>query len=54
VAHADQILVLDDARVVESGSHHQLLERGGVYAEMWAQQQSGGDVQSPAQTGGAA
>ena len=37
---ADQILVLEDGRVVEHGRHHQLLARGGLYAQMWARQQA--------------
>ena len=39
VMSADQILVLDAGRVVERGNHRQLLERSGVYAQMWALQQ---------------
>src|SRR5262249_53129911 len=39
VIDADQILVLDDGRVVERGRHRELLARGGVYASMWARQQ---------------
>jgi ATP-binding cassette subfamily B protein len=36
---ADQILVMDGGRLVERGTHRELLERGGAYAEMWALQQ---------------
>ena len=32
---SDQILVLKDGQVVELGSHRDLLELGGVYAELW-------------------
>ncbi len=39
VVDADQILVLEQGRIVEHGSHHQLLERTGAYAHMWALQQ---------------
>jgi ABC-type multidrug transport system fused ATPase/permease subunit len=40
VVDADQILVLEDGRVVEPGGHHQLLAKGGHYARMWARQQA--------------
>lgn len=39
VVDADQILVMDQGRIVERGSHHELLAQGGRYAEMWALQQ---------------
>jgi ATP-binding cassette, subfamily B, heavy metal transporter len=39
VMNADQILVLDQGRVVERGSHWELLAAGGAYAQMWALQQ---------------
>jgi ATP-binding cassette subfamily B protein len=39
VMDADQILVLNHGRVVERGSHMQLLELKGEYARMWALQQ---------------
>ena len=32
---ADQILVLDEGQIVERGSHRELLERGGLYAELY-------------------
>ncbi|WP_416960533.1 ABC transporter ATP-binding protein [Streptomyces sp. Agncl-13] len=35
VVGADRIVVLDGGRVVESGTHHELLERGGRYADFW-------------------
>ncbi|MDG1674813.1 MAG: ATP-binding cassette domain-containing protein, partial [Flavobacteriales bacterium] len=37
---ADRILVLDEGRLVEEGTHTQLLEAGGLYATMHAQQQA--------------
>lgn len=36
--HADVIHVMDRGRVVESGSHHHLLEQSGLYAESWSRQ----------------
>jgi ATP-binding cassette subfamily B protein len=33
---ADRIIVVDDHRIVESGSHVELLEAGGAYATMFA------------------
>jgi ATP-binding cassette subfamily B protein len=32
---ADQILVVDDGRVVERGGHRELLASGGLYAELY-------------------
>ncbi len=39
IVDADQILVMDHGRIVERGTHAQLLLRGGAYAQMWALQQ---------------
>lgn len=39
IQNADQILVMDEGTVVESGSHGVLLEKGGKYAAMWADYQ---------------
>ncbi len=39
VIDADEILVLEDGRVVERGRHGELLVKGGVYSAMWARQQ---------------
>jgi ATP-binding cassette, subfamily B, heavy metal transporter len=39
VVKADEILVLEEGRIVERGDHATLLARGGVYAAMWARQQ---------------
>jgi ATP-binding cassette, subfamily B, heavy metal transporter len=39
IVDADQILVMEGGRIVERGSHRELLARGGMYAHMWALQQ---------------
>lgn len=41
VRMADRILVLDDGRVIEDGSHEQLIGRGGRYAELFNLQAAG-------------
>ncbi|HEY9552456.1 ABCB family ABC transporter ATP-binding protein/permease [Allosphingosinicella sp.] len=40
VVDADQIVVLDGGRIVERGTHRQLLVKRGLYTEMWLRQQS--------------
>ncbi len=44
VADAHQILVMDKGRIVERGSHAELLALEGRYAEMWRLQQAGQDT----------
>ncbi|MDP1933952.1 MAG: ABC transporter ATP-binding protein/permease [Nitrosomonas sp.] len=39
IADADQILVMDHGRIIERGSHTQLLAANGTYAHMWELQQ---------------
>ncbi|MDP3033014.1 MAG: ABC transporter ATP-binding protein/permease [Rhodocyclaceae bacterium] len=39
VMNADEILVMDQGRIVEHGNHRALLERAGAYAKMWWLQQ---------------
>ena len=41
IASMDRLVVLDKGHIVEMGTHAQLLERGGHYAQLW-QRQSGG------------
>ena len=43
VVDAHEILVLVNGEIVERGTHSDLVARGGVYAGMWALQQSGAD-----------
>ncbi|HVI69779.1 MAG TPA: ABC transporter ATP-binding protein [Magnetospirillaceae bacterium] len=41
IQRMDEIVVLGDGKIVEQGSHAKLLERGGVYADLWAHQSGG-------------
>jgi ATP-binding cassette, subfamily B, multidrug efflux pump len=41
IAHMDRIVVLDQGRIVEQGSHSALLAQGGIYAGLWARQSGG-------------
>ena len=41
IAAMDRLIVLDQGRVVEEGSHHALLARNGLYARLWAHQSGG-------------
>jgi ATP-binding cassette subfamily B protein len=38
---ADQIIVMDGGRVAESGDHQALMDRGGIYAELFNLQADG-------------
>jgi len=40
VVNADRIVVLENGQIAEQGTHAELLERRGTYAEMWARQQA--------------
>lgn len=44
VLDADTIFVMKEGRIVESGSHHSLLELGGYYKELYAKQESGDHI----------
>ncbi|MES9988313.1 MAG: hypothetical protein ABW077_10405, partial [Candidatus Thiodiazotropha endolucinida] len=39
VVDADRILVMEGGRIMEQGKHHELLEMGGLYHQMWQLQQ---------------
>ena len=41
ISAMDRIVVLDDGRVAELGSHTELLAQGGLYARFWARQSGG-------------
>ncbi|MEM9350319.1 MAG: ABC transporter ATP-binding protein [Pseudomonadota bacterium] len=41
IAQMDRIIVLDEGRIVEDGTHNELLAKGGLYATFWARQSGG-------------
>ncbi|SPJ27045.1 ABC transporter ATP-binding protein [Falsiruegeria mediterranea] len=47
LSEMDRIVVMDEGRIVESGTHEVLLAQGGLYAQFW-QRQSGGFIQTEA------
>lgn len=43
IKNADQIIVLNEGKIIESGKHNELLNKNGTYSNLWnIQQQSGG------------
>jgi ATP-binding cassette subfamily B protein len=45
VVHADEIIALDQGRIVERGTHDQLLATGGLYASMWNRQRQAAEAE---------
>lgn len=41
IAAMDRLIVLDQGRIVEEGTHTQLIEQGGLYARLWKHQSGG-------------
>jgi ATP-binding cassette subfamily B multidrug efflux pump len=50
IARMDRLVVMEDGRIVEQGSHADLLAADGAYARMW-NRQSGGFIDDPAKAG---
>jgi ATP-binding cassette, subfamily B, multidrug efflux pump len=41
IAAMDRLVIMDQGRIVEEGSHNALLAHGGLYADLWARQSGG-------------
>lgn len=41
IAEMDRLIVMDQGKIIEDGSHDQLLKRNGVYAQLWKRQSGG-------------
>ena len=50
IAAMDRLIVMDEGRVVEEGTHRELLERGGLYSRLWAHQSGGFLASSPVES----
>jgi ATP-binding cassette, subfamily B, bacterial len=44
VLRADQIVVIDGGRIADIGRHHELLARGGLYAQLYHEQFGSSDL----------
>ncbi len=41
IAMLDRLIVMDRGRIVETGTHQELLDQGGLYAQLWRRQSGG-------------
>ncbi len=46
IAQLDRLVIMDHGRIAETGTHDELVEKGGLYADLWARQ-SGGFIGLP-------
>ena len=44
IREADLILVMNNGRIIETGTHRELLQKGGFYADLYNSQFSGGQA----------
>jgi ATP-binding cassette subfamily B multidrug efflux pump len=41
IAILDRLVIMDEGKIIESGTHEELLRQGGVYAALWHRQSGG-------------
>jgi len=41
ISQLDRLIVMDQGKIIEAGSHDALVEEGGIYADLWKRQSGG-------------